>query len=85
MRLLLFTCAVSLLILTACGKNPRDNFDPFKNYGGAHVYFTTDCTAKIGDECVKVSCKRDEASGCADFASGCCRNNGYLHRVERKR
>jgi hypothetical protein len=27
--------------------------------------------------CVKVSCKKDQASGCADFASGCCRNNGY--------
>jgi hypothetical protein len=72
-----FLYAVSLLLLTACAAKPRDNFNPFKDYGGTSVYFTMECSKKIGDQCVQATCKADQTSNCGDFAKGCLNNDGY--------
>ena len=56
-----FLYAVSLLLLTACAAKPRDNFNPFKDYGGTSVYFTMECSKKIGDQCVQATCKADQS------------------------
>ena len=56
-----FRCAVSLLLLTACVAKPRDNFNPFKDYGGTSVYVTMECSKKIGDQCVQATCKADQS------------------------
>jgi hypothetical protein len=69
--------AEGAVIVSACGGTPA-NIDPFKDSGVTSLPFTMDCVAKDSNgNCVKSQCKKDATSGCADYASGCLKHDGY--------
>jgi hypothetical protein len=71
------TGADRAVIVTACGETPA-NIDPFKDSGVTSLPFTMECVAKDSNgNCVKSQCKKDATSGCADYASGCLKHDGY--------
>ncbi|HXC90763.1 MAG TPA: hypothetical protein VNV18_11425 [Stellaceae bacterium] len=79
MRLILFACAVSQLIMAGCVMNPKAGVDPFKDYGKADPYFESECTVKANNgECVKATCKEDAVSNCDDWVAGCLNHDGYF-------
>jgi hypothetical protein len=78
MRSPVWICSAILLTLAACGRNPKQNVNPFTDYGRASTYFESECTVKTNNgDCVKATCKEDAVSNCNDWAAGCLNHDGY--------
>jgi hypothetical protein len=72
------TFILSVLLLAACTKSPHT--DPLgSTKTSTVVYATTECVAAHPDgvQCNKKTCKKDDKSDCADFASACLNSGHY--------
>ncbi|MES2136645.1 MAG: hypothetical protein V4502_06245 [Pseudomonadota bacterium] len=71
---------MSALLLAACAKGAGSHGDPLGSVKtGTVVYATTECVAAHPDgvQCNKKTCKKDDKSDCAEFASGCLSSGHY--------